>query len=451
MFDADEVDVAPNLINTLNPAVRLPLLESRAVGLTFEGTFGVFRTWVPSRFGGELEVGCDKPGAEVVVTFQDNPVVDAAGAPVPKGSTVKCTVPAGQFGWHDIAVGKVSGSYRMWATFSEIGIAREGADPLIPWNFWYFPYARSQAEFTAWGSSGLHPCTKYETAFGRSGVLQWELDHHNDPSGTQLGWVGHCHNSAPASIIFKTPDPAGKTVGGVAFSCEELKYFAAEFYGRKGNDHFGWGLPETGFRKGFFQEHKPEDNPKRFGTLIPDFHKAFRSLLRDDQRAGFMDLRDISGGDHSAVWNQAIYKYVAQMWETTPHGDWHDIQVRTTLFGNEDKIPGDFSSSGSPARITATGPGPGGTPKDTFQDSSTPIFRNEILRYRLIYKPDGEINAKHAKNEWQSAETEDGTGLHAPRFLFVVDKPTGNSDPDGNTQIDLGDIPALLELRDVFK
>ena len=159
--------VAPNLINTLNPGVRLPLVQDQSSALQFQGTFGIFRTWVPSRFGGVLEVGCNQSGAQVAVEFQGNPVVDAAGNPVPKGSTVKCTIPSGHFGWFDIAVSGVSGTYSMWALFSEIGVARDGADPLIPWNFWYFPYARSRAEFTAWGSSTLQPCTKYETAFGK--------------------------------------------------------------------------------------------------------------------------------------------------------------------------------------------------------------------------------------------------------------------------------------------
>ncbi len=443
--------VAPNLINTLNPGVRLPLVQDQSSALQFQGTFGIFRTWVPSRFGGVLEVGCNQSGAQVAVEFQGNPVVDAAGNPVPKGATVKCTIPSGQFGWFDIAVSGVSGTYSMWALFSEIGVARDGADPLIPWNFWYFPYARSRAEFTAWGSSTLQPCTKYETAFGKSNVLQWEKANHNDPNGTQLGWVGHCHNSSPASIVFKTPDPAGKTVGTTTFSCEELKYFAAEFYGQKGNDKFSWGLPGSGpmGRQGFFQQNKPEDNPKRFGTLIPDLHKAIRTLLKDNQQAGFMDLRDVSGTDDSAVWNQAIYKYVAQMWETTPVGDWHDIQIQTTLFGNEDvHAPADFSSSGSPATIVA---GVGGAPSDAAWDSSA-ISRNELLNYRLIFKPDGDINATHAKNEWQSAQTGDGaTGLHAPRFLFIPQKPGVNPGPDGNTNIDAADIITLLDLRDSFK
>lgn len=205
------------------------------------------------------------------------------------------------------------------------------------------------------------------------------------------------------------------------------------------------GLPESGFRKGFFQENKPEDNPKRFGTLVADFHKAIRTLLVDEQRGGFMDFRDSAGTGPEEVWNQAVYKYVAQMWETTPHGNWHDIQVETTLFANEDSMRPDFTSSGSPATVS-------GNPKDAVLNSDADaIFRNDLTRYRLIFKPDGDINATHANNEWQSVTSADGTGLYAPRFLFVPQKPTGNSTPDGNTTIAVGDIAGLLELRDTFK
>ena len=65
MFDCGEIRVAPNLINTLNPTTRLPLLEDESLALSFEGTIGMFRTWVPSRFGGTLEIGCDQPGAKL--------------------------------------------------------------------------------------------------------------------------------------------------------------------------------------------------------------------------------------------------------------------------------------------------------------------------------------------------------------------------------------------------
>jgi hypothetical protein len=459
MFDCGEIRVAPNLINTLNPTTRLPLVEDESLALSFEGTIGMFRTWVPSRFGGILEIGCDQPGAKIAVAYKKSPAVDDAGNPVAKSSRVVCTVAPGQFGWWEIAVDKVSGTYRMWALFKEVGIARDGSsdddDPLIPWNFWYFPYAQSMQTLSAWGSADLQPCQKYETAFSKAGVLDWEKAHHNDPTGTELDWVGHCHNSAPASIIFETPDPAGKTVNGVAFTCEELKFFATEFYGRMGSDTWNWSLPGTGpmGRQGFFQENKPEDNPKRFGTIIGGLHKAIRTMLRDQMKAGVMDMRDVSGSDHAAVWNQAVYKYVAKMWETLPHGDWQDIQIENTLFANDDRLRDDFSSTGSPAKIVATGPRGGGKPKDTALETPPPdpFFRNEILRYRMIFKPDGEMNETHAKTAWLSAQAQDGTGIHAPRFLFCPIKPAGNPSPDGNPTIATADMLTMLDLRTPFK
>ena len=50
-----------------------------------------------------------------------------------------------------------------------------------------------------------------------------------------------------------------------------------------------------------------------------------------------MDLRDSSGSDDSAVWNQAVYKYEAHFFETTPHSDWMDLQVKTVF--EEEKTP----------------------------------------------------------------------------------------------------------------
>ena len=193
MFDCGEIRVAPNLINTLNPTTRLPLLEDESLALSFEGTIGMFRTWVPSRFGGTLEIGCDQPGAKIAVAYKKSPAVDDAGNPVAKSSRVVCTVAPGQFGWWEIAVDKVAGTYRMWALFKEVGIARDGSsdddDPLIPWNFCIFPTPKACKLFRLGAARICSRVKKYETAFSKAGVLDWEKAHHNDPTGTELGWV----------------------------------------------------------------------------------------------------------------------------------------------------------------------------------------------------------------------------------------------------------------------
>ena len=236
-----EFPVAPNLTNTLALIERLPLLESPADALTFSTPTLMFVVYIPSKMGGVLRVGCTKPGARVVVeTIDGKSITDLDGNAIAPAQTFVCPIPVNQYQWFMVFVGKVSGSYGMWATFAEIGTAREAdndsSDPLIPWNFWYFPYGGPgvNPDFTAWGSALLRPCQKYESDFEETDVFSWEKDHHDNADGKAQGWWGHCHNSAPASMIFKTPPAAGKKFNKETFLCEELKFFATEYFGRQG-------------------------------------------------------------------------------------------------------------------------------------------------------------------------------------------------------------------------
>lgn len=357
-----------------------------------------------------------------------------------------------------VLVGNVSGAYKMWALFWEIGVAREAnndtSEPLIPWNFWYFPYGGPgvNPDFTAWGSSKLQPCQRYEKAFGGTDVFSWEKDNHDNKDGTAQGWWGHCHNSAPASMIFKTPPEGGTTFNKVNFLCEELKFLATEYFGSAGQIEYIWGLPGPD-RTGFFQENKPSDDPKRFGTLIGDFHHNLQSQILFKRIPLLMDLRDATGGDHSAVWNQAIYKYTAQMCETPGSENWKDVTFKTTLNANDDRLKGDFTSSGLPATIED---GPVGGGHDAVPDSSADaIRRDEFLVYRMIFKDDGTVDSANANNRWFNVTLSGkNTDLHAPRFMFAPKKPAMKSaaeKPDGNPHIAISDVLKVLELRDRFK
>jgi len=452
--------VAPNLLNSVGPWRRLPLVETEDDALPFEG-LGLFRTYVPSNLGGLLEIACDQPESQVTVSYPKpgDVLKDLADKPIAPAQRFVYPVRLGEHGWFYSAVGKVKGSYNVWARFWEIGLAREAeddnAEPLIPWNFWYWPNAASRKEVTAWGSSVLQPCQKYEAAFGRSGVLDWEEAHHNDPDGTKEAWHGHCHNSAPAAMIFKPPPDEGLTMGGQSFSCEELKFFATEFVGRYGDVRGIWGLPGSGplRRRGPYHENKPADKPELFGKLVGDFHQNLaRELLRNYSPL-LMDLRDSTGSDHAEVWNQAIYKYVAQFYETTPHGDWKDIQVTTWLHANEDTLPAGFKSSGLPAQVVARGPRAEGKPKDAVPAPSPPaIRRDQVLCYQLIFKDGGAVDTKNPKNRW-SSNTFRGTELFAPRFMFVPHKVRATPDPegDGNPRIERDDVLKMWELWDRYK
>jgi hypothetical protein len=448
--------LAPNLLNSLSFIRRLPLVEDSTKTVSFSG-FGIYMIWVPSRFGGVLEVGCKQATAKIDLTHNGAAVKDPAGNTPPQASKVTCQVSPGEFGWYFATV-SIIGTLDMWATFVETGLSREqndeNANPLIPWNFWYFPNANSMKELTAWGSSHLKPCQKYESAFGKSDVLAWEKANHNDPSGTTQGWEGHCHNSAYASFYFQTPPPGGKAVHGVTISCEEIKFLATEWVGAMKVRHFVWSLPglPTDGRGGPFHQKKPADDPVLFGKEVGNFHKSMRDGLLVDRIPLVMDLRNSAGGDHSEVWNQAVYRYVSHYWETLPHGDWKDIQVRTFLNANDDRMRGDFSSSGLPAKVV-NGPKPGGKPQSAEPDAdSNALKRNQTLLYRVKFKDDGDIDETDSINRWFSVKLDgQAAELHAPRFVIVPDKPTGNSSSDANVKIDPADVLSILALRDRFK
>jgi hypothetical protein len=460
------MNVAANLLNSRSALVmRLPLTEDDTGGVNLatvapNGTL-LLKTWVPAKNGGVLEVGCDRPGTRVAL-FHPKPAdraVDPNGAPLAPARRLKHFVKRGEFGWFYIGASPVNGTTRFFATFTEIGLARESesddSDPLIPWNFWYYPYAVSRQDVSAWGSATLTPCQKYEAAFSASGALATEKAKHNDPTAKQPAWVGHCHNAAPASIVFRPPPAAGATVNGVHFNCEEIKFFATEFIGLFGDLDFLWGLPGTGSqgRNGPFQERRPSDDPLLFGKEAGKLHNALADTVLVNRRAGLVDMRDASGAAHEEVWNQALFKYEARLFETPGTDDWKNVTVRTTLRANEDTLPADHTaSSGSPATIVADGPKPDGTPKGTRPSSDA--RRDQLLQYKLMFKDDGTIDVANPENRWTScAVLPSGTETFAPRFLFSPKKPlaTAKTGSDVNENIQRADVLNLVTLRDRFK
>lgn len=64
-----------------------------------------------------------------------------------------------------------SGAYSIYATFDEIGFSRgKDGTPLMPWNFWYFPYSHA-ADGSLWREKAVQPLAKYEAAFGKSEAM----------------------------------------------------------------------------------------------------------------------------------------------------------------------------------------------------------------------------------------------------------------------------------------
>lgn len=444
--------LAANLSNKLDVLHVLPLMESAKKAQTFDNALGVHAIFVPSDLGGRLTVGF---GSKHKATDHALGVLDPHGVvhrPDVSGH-VRIDLARGKRG-HGVFFASVhakSGKYSIFALFEELGFAREkDGSHLIPWNFWYWPFAEVKKPDTAWGSTYMFPLSRYERAFNVSGkkVRKWEKEHHNDPTKTRAPWEGHCHNSAPASILFQAPPDAGKSHAGVDFTCEELKFYATEFFGRFGVLEFVWGLPGTGpmGRDGPLQENRPSDDPKLFGTnkrALVGFLETLRIELRDKGRALVMDLRDISGAAHAEVWNQAIYQYVTRYWQPNPV----DLQLTeglTLLSANEDFLPPGGTSSGLPAEIKTVDGEPQAIPNATGRD--------QRMRFRLRFRSSGKVDVGAADNRWWNVKAAEGTDIHAPRFAFRVKPPLATESPtsDGNPHIERANTLALLSLRTKF-
>jgi len=326
--------------------------------------------------------------------------------------------------------------------------------PLVPWNFWYYPFSASLPDKTAYASPYVDPLGKYEQAFGVAGALAWEEQHHGDPEGTLPGWAGHCHSAAPASILFERPPEDGVEHNGVKFTCEELKFLAAEFYGNYGLTLLTWHLPGKGTppRGGFFHEHKPSKNPKRFAKaeVLIGFLDAMRTWIRDEGKALSMDLRDDRGEDHAAVWTQAVYGYIMRYWQPRA-SDLRVVEAEMELFANQDRwAHGD--DSGMPASLTSTDDG-------KIVPVPTTTGREQLLRFRLRFLASGQMEKTARDNLWRSAtalpnrQLKTETDTFAPRFAHVVEKPWPLPHPEatGNPKIERAHVLKLLRLRKAFR
>jgi hypothetical protein len=438
--------VAPNIVNTIDVAFRLPLMEKKADAREFATGFGLHHIYVPSNLGGRLTVGLRSPHSD-----------DRLGVVSPDGTThtrgpsgeIRIDIEARHRGHGVFSAGVLapSGSYRIFATFEESGAAKDASgNHTIPWNFWYFPYARSEQELSAWGSSVFQPLQKYEKAFSAKGVLEWERAHHNDPTGTRKSWEGHCHNAACASIVFKAPPEEGLRHRGADFTCEELKLLATEFVGVHGMLSVEWTLPFTPPGEPSFHSDKPKDDPKRFaahGESLFGLLNVLRRRIGIEGHPLMMDLRDATGTDHEEKWNHAVFKYSTRFWQP----DIDDpalVEGKTTIFANADDVDPAGTSSGMPAEV-ATEHG------EAILRTAGHTLVKRTCRYRIRFRNDGLFDVGAVENAWHHVAA-DGVSTFAPRYAMKALTPSQDPRPghDGNPLIARDEVLELLELRKEF-
>ncbi len=272
----------------------------------------------------------------------------------------------------------------------------------------------------------------------------------DDPSQS---WTGHCHNSAPATILFKGPK------GDPDFPEEDKEHLCAEYFGDFGVTDSNWSLGDTYDRGSKHHKTRPGDGvdaQKFLGSTAAKFHETLRNVIKKkfdavmiDMRASFYDATTPSNA-YVQVWNQATYAYRAEFKQKDAkagEAGKDAIHVENHIFANGDM----FTSEGYPAQVEGNDlkRGADGTPVHTSRPG-----RMLDSQYVMHFSA-GEIQAGNAENAWLS-HTNLGSAeqIYPPRFMISVRKPLSARNPngDGNNEIDLADMKTLgIDFRDKYK
>jgi hypothetical protein len=191
-----------------------------------------------------------------------------------------------------------------------------GETTIKPWAGYYWPLL-TRTECTSinqnlYESSG--PLDKYDQAFGQSSnssATQWEVSYNRLANGNwyrsngtiygyysvssacnSVGWFGHCHAWAPASILEPQPTTIS-TFNSVTFDVGDKKGLIVEAYD---NNSTTW----------VFQSGDPRD------SFIPtdawQFHSSLHTYIKSYNQPLIMDIN--STAKIAEIWNYPVYKYL---------------------------------------------------------------------------------------------------------------------------------------------
>jgi hypothetical protein len=451
--------VARDVVNILKlPVTRLPVgwRVSQPAPLTR------FRIWVPTNTGGTLtvrhlgsgQVDLRKPAKKVLK---------------PAAKEVVYQVKTGEFGeFFVLADGALNEVVE--CTFVQISFSRDGEGdsdpPLAPWTFYYWPTALKikqsdgSEKTNTWSDQAADVMDRYGQAFSLDGAacrLAEKTDHGTPSVGA--GWEGHCHNSAPASILFE--QPTAITYKGISFDEEEMEYLAAEFFGNFGTFESGWqlkrgsskpgGATARWYLPGYFKPGGPKTRDafvwglkkegynaasgansadviadayissfgseaafstqieQWMGELAAEFYDNLIQFMRVKKHPLLSNMRSYGGGNGpEEVWNQGYFWYQAWYQENGDTKDEKDMIILFDLRANLDKYP----STGLPAEIIGNDMKP--------KDSDSLIFNME---WRIQFDASGKIVVVDKKNEWRHLKNSSADELYAPSNMLTLAKP----------------------------
>lgn len=353
--------------------------------------------------------------------------------------------------------------------------------PLIPWNFWYFPFRSGAVKEPSFHSESVQrtAMAKHDRAFlpdSMGATLRWEEQNHIKSDAAS--WEGHCGMASYASVYFQQPVP--RTIRGVSFTRDELELLASEWAGRRhpkrasGDYELEQGAKATVNGKNVVWFMKPSDVPDA-DTIVERYLEAFpdttpteaRRVRADADALGMGAVRQDFGaaawrllehlitaikvqghvvlGDFgptkperagAETWWSAAFFFSAELREwQTPSGaeDPRLCEIVLSVLTNVDTRPPEAVPL--PARVEMNRP--------------VPSAQHQAFEYRLLarFEESGRVRAMC----WLEARSPDGL-VFATHTLLNVEHPRAPSGPNGNPFVGDGLLQeGLLTLRPRFQ
>jgi hypothetical protein len=250
----------------LEPFKRFPLGEKRAKPIRRTRWH---KFYIPTKYGGYLNIGLSRGRAKLFFQDYQSRLEKESGKKYRSFSGRRWfKIPENKHGWYFLKIEGVH-RYRLTIRFIEEGFARKkDGSPHIPWNFYWFP-VNKDVSFSGGGvfwdyseamrsegppeeadakkylkdlkkklaaARAKHARTGSTDDWGEAWILEekvkypaatWEQEFHYKKN--QPDWAGHCHNSAPASVLLEMPQKG--VLNGKRFSAEQVGLLATEWTG----------------------------------------------------------------------------------------------------------------------------------------------------------------------------------------------------------------------------
>jgi hypothetical protein len=398
-------------------------------------------------------------------------------------STLSFTFKSGVFG-NFFVIASGGSPRKVDCTFIQKGYARESAAPnarpFVPWNFHFWPFARTFTDGTKNPHAGEaeNILRKYARAFGKSEKVaaEWEHDHHGLDVGD--GWMGHCHLAAAASILFEQPiartmDSRAGRGAPVAFTEDDLELLATEWVGNfcdqkpqeysvaegadvwdhipemKGQRYVhllkpsDLDLPVEQLKEVFkkavtafapaFDSSKVDAMADRASRLSPPQRDAIKEtfgqrghflyqvlidqiLVRGEALEGDLCAAGAGNGPNE-VWNHAVFYYEAHFRAIDGSADTDPLFVEVTILMVANADLPEPPSPGAPADVLFFRGGRAEVNVNQTRWESRKV--RQVMN--LAFSVAGDLIEDRRRNRWLHAQSGDGgRELYAPRYLAVI-------------------------------